>query len=361
MPTGIANEPNHDPNFVANWAKNLGISEHAVDLYLDSDVIDLHVDSFIWTRCFGYRLDRRHGPGLLHARHFSQVDIPRLREARISGATWVITTNPWRPRKSRARALFQNVRQLTAILESQSQSVRIVSTFADYVAAKRAGLHAAFLGVQGANAIEDSSSWDSVVDQRFLRMTLMHLMNSRLGQTSTPLRLGKDRGLTAKGYELVQFLNSKRILVDLAHASRRTFDDVLGCHDRNIPPIVTHTGMSAVYRHWRNISDEQLRAIADRGGIIGIFFHSPFLAPGLSRCGVRVVARHIAHAVNAIGASHVSLGSDWDGNIVTPRDMPTCLELPRLVQALLTEGLTDLQVRSVLGGSFLDLLRSFRP
>ena len=361
MPPGIANEPNQDPDLVADWAKNLGISEHAVNLYLDSDVIDLHVDSFIWTRCFGYRLDRRHGPGLLRARYFSQVDVPRIREARISGATWVITTNPWRPRRSRARVLVQNANRLTAILESQPESVRIIRTFDDYAAAKRAGLHAAFLGVQGANALQDSSSWDSVVDQRFLRMTLMHLTNSDLGQTSTPLRLGKDRGLTPKGRELVQFLNSKRILVDLAHASQRTFHDVLGCHDRNIPPIVTHTGMSAVYSHWRNISDEQLRAVADRGGIIGIFFHSPFLAPGISRCRVQVVARHIAHAVNAVGASHVALGSDWDGNIVTPRDMPTCLELPRLVQALLAEGLTDVQIRSVLGGSFLGLLRSFRP
>lgn len=345
----------------STWAHDLGISDHAVDLYLNSDVIDLHVDSFIWTRCFGYRLDRHHGPGLLRARYFNQVDIPRIRAARISGATWVITTNPWRSIRSRVRALRRNLERLTNILESQSHTVRIVRTFEDYVAAKRAGLHAAFLGIQGANAIEDSSCWDSVVDGRFLRITLLHLTNSGLGQTSTPLRTGQDRGLGAKGLELVECLNSKRILVDLAHASEKTFCDILACHDKSIPPIVTHTGVSAVHRHWRNLSDEQLRQIADRGGIIGIFFHSPFLSKGLSRCRVHVVAKHIAHAVGVVGASHVALGSDWDGNIITPQDMPTCLELPRLVQALLDEGLADDQIQWVLGQSFLRLLRSLRP
>src|SRR6185503_20071393 len=79
-----------------SWARALGISREAVELYLASDVIDLHIDSFIWTRIFGYDLRSRHGRGLLGARFYSQVDFPRLHEARVTGATWVITTNPLR-------------------------------------------------------------------------------------------------------------------------------------------------------------------------------------------------------------------------------------------------------------------------
>ena len=78
------------------WAKALGVSIEAIELYLQSDVIDLHVDSFIWTRVFGYDLSRRHGAGLLGGRYYSQVDFPRMREARIAGALWSITTNPLR-------------------------------------------------------------------------------------------------------------------------------------------------------------------------------------------------------------------------------------------------------------------------
>src|SRR6187399_2995229 len=84
------------------WARELGISREAVELYLASDVIDLHIDSFIWTRIVGYDLTKRHGHGLLGARIYSQVDLPRIREACVTGGTWVITTNPFRGTRGRA-------------------------------------------------------------------------------------------------------------------------------------------------------------------------------------------------------------------------------------------------------------------
>src|SRR5690606_3079160 len=84
-------DPLADP---AAWARELGISREAVELYLASDVLDLHVDSFIWTRIFGYDLRKRHGYGPTGGRFLSMVDLPRVREARLTGATWVITTNP---------------------------------------------------------------------------------------------------------------------------------------------------------------------------------------------------------------------------------------------------------------------------
>ena len=86
-----------------SWAKER-ISRAAVDLYLASDVIDLHVDTFLWTRQYGYDLAKRHGRGLLGARYYGQVDIPRIREAQVGGAIWVITTNPARTAKGRAEA-----------------------------------------------------------------------------------------------------------------------------------------------------------------------------------------------------------------------------------------------------------------
>ncbi len=89
----------------SRWAESLGISREAIEIYLAADVIDLHIDSFIWTRIFGYDLTRRHGHGLFGARLYSQVDLPRLREARVTGGIWSITTNPLR-RSSRRADLF---------------------------------------------------------------------------------------------------------------------------------------------------------------------------------------------------------------------------------------------------------------
>ena len=125
--------------------------------------------------------------------------------------------------------------------------------------------------------------------------------------------------------------------------------------------LVSHTGVQAVHPHWRNLTDRQLCAIADTGGIIGVFFHGPFLGGGFFGGRVEKVAKHVAHAVRLVGAQHVAIGSDWDGMIATPLDMPTCLELPRLVQALLNEGLSEVEIQLVLGGSFLRLLCAVRP
>ena len=357
----FASPLNHTESTIASWAGRLGISEHALDLYLAADVIDLHIDSFIWTRMCGYRLDRRHSEGLLRARYCRQVDIPRLREARITGAAWIITTNPWRTRLGRARALRRNLARLTQILSSQTSDIRIVRSLAEYRDAKTQGLHAAWLAIQGGNALDHPSSWDLLESYPILLVTLVHLTNSALGFTSSPLRLRPDSGLTNRGRALIELLNQRKVLVDLAHASQRTFDDALQVHDKSIPAIVSHTGLAAVHPHWRNLSDRQLRSIADTGGVAGVFFFGPYLGGGVLGGSVACVARHIAHAVRVVGAEHVSLGSDWDGMIVTPRDMRTCVELPRLVQALLNAGLTDDQIQMVLGGSFLRLFGMVNP
>src|SRR5688572_10798930 len=84
------------------WARDLGISREAVDIYLASDVIDLHIETYIWQRILGYDMRKRHGRGPLGARFFGQIDIARAREANITGGTWSISTNPLRSARSRA-------------------------------------------------------------------------------------------------------------------------------------------------------------------------------------------------------------------------------------------------------------------
>jgi hypothetical protein len=98
----------------AGWARELGISREAVEVYLACESIDLHVDSFIWNRILRYDLRKRHGDGPFGARFLSMVDFPRVREARLSGAIWVITTNPLRSPEGRANAFAENVRSCGA-------------------------------------------------------------------------------------------------------------------------------------------------------------------------------------------------------------------------------------------------------
>jgi membrane dipeptidase len=338
----------------------MNLSHEAVELYRASDVVDLHVDSYIWTRLFGYDLLGRHGRGLLDARFYSQVDLPRLREARVSGAIWSITTNPFRRSSRRGNVFRANLDRLQAIFAQASAEATVCRNAADYRAARDSSRHAVFLGIQGGNALDRDLSLASFDPSLLIKVTLVHLTKSSLGTPSTP-SLGRDQGLTDRGRELVATLNREHIFVDLAHISRRGFFDAVAVHDRRQPLLVSHTGVAGVYRNRRNVDDEQLRAVADTGGVIGVMYQSSFLGERALGGRAEAVVDHLAHIVDVVGEDHAALGSDWDGAIVTPRDMATCLELPLLCELMLQRHWSPERIRKILGGNFLRALEALRP
>lgn len=344
----------------AAWAKALDISREAVELYLQCEVIDLHVDSFIWTRVFGYDLTARHDRGLLGASFYSHVDFPRILEARVTGAIWVITTNPFKVASERETAFKDNLAELQGIFAGVSDQFSIVKSTAEYRAARAAGKHGAFLGIQGGNALDASpDAVSQLADGTILRVTLVHLTSSSLGSTSSPLAR-KDEGLTSKGKDYARALCDMKVFVDLAHVSRRGFWDAVDVIGRSQPLLVTHTGVCGAHDHWRNLDDDQVRAVGRSGGTIGVMYEATFL--GDPKWGGRAerVVDHLEHIVKVAGEDHASLGSDWDGAIVTPRDMPTCLELPRLVDIMLRRGWKPERVQKVMGANFLRVVEALR-
>ncbi len=341
----------------------MNLSNEAVALYRSSDVVDLHVDTFIWTRVFGYDLLRRHGRGLFGARFYGQADLPRLREAGVGSAIWSITTNPLR-RASRRTAVFKkNLDRLIAIFARAPEEVALCRTAADHRAARAAGRHAAFVGIQGGNALDGDLALETFDASLLIKVTVVHLSTSSLGTTSAP-SLGGGSGdgeLTGRGVELVRALNRNRIFVDLAHINRRGFFDAVAAHDKSQPLLVSHTGIAGVHKHWRNVDDEQLRAVADTGGVIGVMYQSSFLGESNWSGRAEAIVAHLQHIVDVVGEDHAALGSDWDGAIITPRDMQTCLELPLLVELMLRRGWSSDRVRKILGGNFLRALEALRP
>jgi microsomal dipeptidase-like Zn-dependent dipeptidase len=142
------------------------------------------------------------------------------------------------------------------------------------------------------------------------------------------------------------------MLVDLAHASARTIDDVLSMATR--PVVVSHTGVRATCDNARNLSDDQLRRIAATGGVIGIGYWDTAV------CGedARAIARAIAHAASVVGPEHVALGSDFDGAVSVPFDTTG---LAVLVDALLAAGLPEEAIAQVMGGNVVRLLGQSLP
>ncbi len=338
-------------------ARELDVSPEAVALLHDADAIDLHIDSFIWHRVFGYDLGRTHRGGLFGRSFFGHADFPTARESGLAGATWVITTNPARTARGRRRAFERNLERLRGLLDS-APGIRHVRSAAEMRAARKAGEHAAFIGIQGGNALDESlDALDVLRDHSVLRVTLLHLTSSRLGASSAP---GSSRnvGLTDFGRSYVERLNELRVGVDLAHIGRRAFFDAVEVHDPAQPLLVTHTGVVGVYDHWRNVTDDQLRAIADTGGTVGVMLHAPFL--GRRNVNVGTVVDHLAHIVETVGEDHASLGTDYDGAIRPPEDLPGLWALPRLVQEMLDREWPEARIRKILGGNALRVIESLR-
>ncbi len=339
-------------------AREALVSREAIELAWRSEIVDLHVESFIPARLYHYDLLKKHSYRFpLMGYLFGHLDVPRALGGGLTGAMWSISTNITRSRGVRTDVFAENVENLRATLQ-KSPDIEVVKTHADYVAARSRGKHAALLAVQGGNAFE-SRAFENP-GGLITRVTVVHLSNSVFGATSSPARGGGDPGLTERGRDFVRWLDSERIFVDLAHASPRAFWDAVEVHDRSKPLIVTHTGIREVLPMWRNIDAKQVKAVADTGGVVAIIFHHGFLGRRVPTG--RVVLDHVEAAIAAGGEECVALGSDYDGFIVPPADLRDGgVGFYRLVDYMLERGWSETRIRNVLGDNFVRSFARLRP
>ncbi|MED5305721.1 MAG: dipeptidase, partial [Pseudomonadota bacterium] len=163
-------------------------------------------------------------------------------------------------------------------------------------------------------------------------------------------------GLTDAGRRLVKRCDDLGILIDLSHMNEAGFWDVASLSAA--PLIATHSNAHAVCPHARNLTDNQLRAIADSGGMVGLNFATAFLRPDgkmLPEVPFEVMMRHLDHMLGILGEDHVGLGSDYDGAIV-PEQLRTAAELPNLVEALRSNGYGEALVEKLCTGNWLRAL-----
>ena len=261
-------------------------------------------------------------------------------------------TATWR--SLRARALHQAAR-LDAAASRSEGALTLVRTAAEldrFVLRRGTDRRAvaAILGLEGSHALEgDLANVDVLADAGFRMMAPTHFFDTDIGGSAHGVAKG---GLSAKGRDWVARLEGRHVLVDLAHASPATVEDVLALARR--PVVVSHTGVRGTCDNRRNLSDAQLRGVARTGGVVGIGFWDTAV------CGddARAIARAAAYAVRVAGADHVALGSDFDGAVTVPFD---ATGLPQVTQALLDEGLDEDQVARVMGTNVLRVLRASLP
>ncbi|MEE2780459.1 MAG: membrane dipeptidase [Myxococcota bacterium] len=339
------------------------VSSEAHEILKEVDLIDLHLDGMIPHRLVGYDLNRRHGAGLLGGNFFGHLDFPRAADNGLAAGMWSVTTNPLRTAGGRWKALLKNLESLKGQVDDSQGAVALARTASEYRDARGRGAHVVLPAIQGGNALVGAPEGiGSVPDDLLTRVTLVHLTNSEYGVTSSPLAMGRRaEGLTGLGRELVRDLNSQRVFVDLAHINPQGFWDAIEVHDPSQPILATHTGVDGVLPHWRNLDDDQLRAVAETGGVIGIIFHVGFLARSGGPTDGQMVLEHMEHVIEVVGEDHVAIGSDYDGAIRPPHGLRKEPCYPRLVQWMLDRGWSGTRVEKALGGNFLRCLEQLRP
>ncbi|OYT73814.1 MAG: peptidase M19 [Chloracidobacterium sp. CP2_5A] len=345
-------------------------SSRAQDLHRRLFVADLHADTLLWNRDLLARGTRGH------------VDLPRLQEGNVAlQAFTIVTKAPRGMNNDRTdgdrfnlvaalsvaqlwplatwtslveRALYQCRRLDAAAARSGGQLVVIrgradLERFLEWRAANPK-LVGAFLGVEGAHALDgDLANLDRLYEAGVRMMALTHFFDNELGGSAHGLVKG---GLTDLGRELIRRMERKGMIVDLAHASPAVIDETLAIATR--PVVISHTGVRGTCGGLRNITDDQLRAVARSGGVVGIGY---FFA---AVCGqdARSIARAIRHAADVAGVAHVALGSDYDGAVSVPFDTA---HLAEITDALLEEGFSEDEIALIMGGNVQRVLLAALP
>jgi microsomal dipeptidase-like Zn-dependent dipeptidase len=230
--------------------------------------------------------------------------------------------------------------------------VRIVRTRQDLEAVRPERLLGLLLTMKGGGALIDDATRVREFYKRGVRtISLTHLRDNEFGGSGSPtipgtnLHLHPDKGLTDEGRAVLREMAAVGMILDLAHASPQTFADILT--EWTGPLFVSHTAMAALHASRRNLTDDQLRAVAARGGLVGVAVQRQLIGGDhLER-----VADHIVHVVRVVGADHVALGLDMEEVTVSvlPPELRDVRDLPKLTQLLLDRELTDDDVTKVLG------------
>lgn len=344
------------------------VSEKAKQLHEKLFVADMHADSLLWKR------------NLLEKDNIGQVDIPRLFEGNVALQAFTVVTKtprgmniennkgdtdnifwlvlsemqPFEDLSSlTARAVFQ-AKKLQQFAEKSDGKFVVIKSKKDLQSflerRKTERIVGGWLGIEGAHALDGKpENVDVLFDAGFRMMSPSHFFDNEMGGSAHGV---EKYGLTEKGKEMIRRMEQKGMLVDVAHASKKTIDDVLAMTTK--PVVVSHTGVKGTCDNNRNLSDEQLRAIAKTGGVIGIGFWDT------ATCGedAKSIAKAIRYTANVVGVEHVGLGSDFDGSVKVPFD--TSGEA-LITEALLNEGFSEDEIAKIMGGNILRLLSENLP
>ncbi|MFZ5650012.1 MAG: dipeptidase [Bacillota bacterium] len=319
------------------------IDKTARELHFSSLVVDAHCDTLTvldrQERRLGQQSQRGH------------VDIPRLAQGGVNLQFFAVFISKEYRDNPLARAL-QVFDTFFAEMEGNSEAAGIVYSPQDIESIVSRNKVAALLTVEGGEALAGRIE----VLRMFYRIGVRGLTltwNGRNELGDGVSEAGTGGGLTRFGVSVVREMNRLGMLVDVSHLSEKGFWDVLKESDR--PVIASHSNCRALHDHPRNLWDQQIKVLAAGGGVVGLCFYPPFLGSG--QASLEMLLDHAVHLAGVAGVDYIGLGSDFDGieSVVPGINDVTCL--PMLTEGLLRRGFSPGEVKKILGGNFLRVIK----
>ncbi|HYE98779.1 MAG TPA: dipeptidase [Planctomycetota bacterium] len=362
-------------------------------LHFDAILVDGHADTISRFLDDGDDLGTETGKG--------HLDLPRMIRGGIDCQFLACFVEP--RYEERGLAAVRALRMIDAVkrwIGAHPDRMVLARTAADVRRAVAEGKVCGVLCIEGGHAIQDDLALLRTFGDLGVRYMTLTWNNSTSWAHAARAK-GPDTGLNDFGREVVREMNRIGMLVDLSHVSEKTFYDALAV--ANTPAICSHSCARALCDHPRNLTDDQLRALAKNGGVVGVNFYSGFLSRAftdstkdvdrksdeedarvkalhgenpakldaelrrswkayeaalgrLPRPPLSALFDHIEHIVKVAGIDHVGLGSDFDGVGSLPQDIDDAQDLPKITGGLLQRGFSEDDVRKILGGNFLRVM-----
>ncbi len=351
-------------------------------------VLDSHCDT-------PSQIHRLRNVGMRNAH--GHVDFPRMKEGGVDGSFFALYVPASLKGPEATSYAMELLADVCDAIDANPDKAVLATCAEEAYAAKEKGLLSVFLGLENGSAIQKSLPLLRLFYRAGVRyVTLTHSQHNEICDSSAP-DTGFWGGLSPFGREVVAEMNRLGMLIDVSHASDRTFYDVL--EHSTAPVVATHSCCRSLSDHRRNLSDEMIRALADNGGVLQINFYPVFLDaafmqvleksglldegerieaefiadpsdPGkraawyeiedrlkeLARPSYRLIADHIDHAVSVAGPDHVGIGSDFDGIAVTPEGMEDISRFSLVFDDLRERGYREDDIAKIAGGNFLRVL-----
>ena len=293
-----------------------------------------------------------------------QTDIPRLRAGAVGGLFWSIYMNPSLIPQGALKVALEQMDIVYRMAERYPETFEVARTAADVERIHREGRIASLIGIEGGHAIENSlGALRMLYDAGARYMTLT--WNNPL-PWAAPQGDTTGRGLSRFGAEVVREMNRLGMLVDLSHVSDSTMVQAIRASEA--PVIFSHSSARALADVRRNVPDAVLRMLPANGGVVLVNFLCYFLdsaavnaererRPAPPRPALGLVADHIEHIRRVAGVDHVGYGSDFDGISCAPQGLDDVSDFPLLTAELLRRGWSEADVKQVIGGNLLRVMR----